>query len=87
MLLVRVLGLWAVLVVLAATAWSPAAAADAGRRIECRCRANGQSFELGQRTCLLTPDGYRLAECRMVQNVTSWRVERDGCVVSALLPR
>ena len=64
----------------------PVLAAEATRPIDCRCRANGQSFSLGERTCLLTPDGYRLAKCRMVQNVTSWQVEVDGCVVSELLP-
>ena len=65
---------------------SPALAAEATRPIDCRCRANGQNFSLGERTCLLTPDGFRLAKCRMVQNVTSWQVEPDGCVVSELLP-
>ncbi len=58
----------------------PAAAAGAAVQgggnpaIACRCRANGHGYELGERACLRTPAGYRLAECRMVQNVTSWSV-------------
>ena len=62
----------------------PVSVAEGVRPIECRCRANGQNFALGERTCLLTPDGYRLDQCRMIQNVTSWRVEPDSCVMSAL---
>ena len=57
----------------------------APHRIECRCRANGQSYELGSRVCLRTPAGYRVAECRMVQNVTSWSFGREDCSVTALL--
>ena len=76
----------AFLAVLLLAAAPPAPAAEGMRPIECRCRANGQNFALGERTCLLTADGYRLAQCRMVQNVTSWRVEPDSCVMSALAP-
>jgi len=53
------------------------------RPIECRCRANGQSYELGSRVCLSTPRGYRLAECRMQQNVTSWAIGGEDCSPTA----
>jgi hypothetical protein len=53
--------------------------------IECRCRANGRTFGLGEKVCLQTPAGYRLAECRMVQNVTSWSVAKEDCMVNARL--
>jgi hypothetical protein len=51
--------------------------------IACTCRANGRSYALGERICLSTAAGYRLAQCRMQQNVTSWAVGPDPCVVSA----
>ena len=54
-----------------------------GHGIQCRCRANGRSYELGEKVCLKTPDGYRIAECRMSQNVTSWALAKDDCMVNA----
>jgi len=51
--------------------------------IACTCRANGRSYALGERVCLNTAGGYRLAQCRMQQNVTSWAIGSDDCVVSA----
>jgi hypothetical protein len=84
--------LLAALLVLAAgatPAWSaepPLRQAQGAPRIECTCRANGHSYQLGERVCLKTPEGFRIAECRMSQNVTSWAVGRDDCVVSALAP-
>lgn len=51
--------------------------------IKCACRANGQSYELGQRVCLSTPAGYRVAECRMSQNVTTWALQSEACDVTA----
>ena len=67
----------------------PTAAQDAppplpGNRPPCTCRANGQHYELGERACLSTPQGYRLATCTLSQNVTSWRVSGESCVVSLL---
>ena len=53
--------------------------------IECRCRANGQTFALGEKVCLQTPSGYRVAECRMEQNVTSWSFAPEECMVNARL--
>ena len=53
--------------------------------IECRCRANGRTFGLGEKVCLQTPSGYRIAECSMQQNVTSWSVAKEECMVNARL--
>ena len=52
--------------------------------IRCSCRANGRSYELGERACIATPGGPRLARCALVQNVTSWAIEAEGCQVSRL---
>jgi hypothetical protein len=41
---------------------------------------------MGERACIGTPDGPRTAECGMVQNVTSWTVTGEGCVVARLRP-
>lgn len=79
---------------LAAPAILEAAAPPAGpgqapvaapRAIECHCRANGRAYQLGDRVCLSTPSGQRVAECRMVQNVTSWSFGSEDCSVSASL--
>ena len=61
------------------------AGVDAPRHIDCRCRANGRTYELGAKVCLPTPAGHRVAECRMEQNVTSWRFAPEDCAVSARL--
>lgn len=57
--------------------------AEAPDRIECHCRANGRNYELGARVCLLGAHGYRLAECRMQQNVTSWTFGPEDCSPTA----
>jgi hypothetical protein len=71
---------------------APAAAHDPARppypgweNIKCACRANGRDYELGQRVCLKTPTGLRIAECRMSQNVTTWAVQSESCDVNAEL--
>lgn len=69
-----------------ATGCAEAPAAAPAPRIACTCRANGRSYPLGERVCLLTPKGFRLAECRMAQNVTSWFFTAEACVVSGLEP-
>lgn len=61
----------------------PAASAEAAPRIECHCRANGRDYALGARVCLRAPTGYRLAECRMQQNVTSWEFGQEDCSPTA----
>ncbi len=83
------------LVVLITMATQPVMAHDANapppfpgwHDFKCACIANGRSYELGERVCLKTPSGYRLAECRMSQNVMSWAMQADRCDVSAGLPR
>ena len=42
-------------------------------------------FGLGEQVCLKTPSGYRIAECSMQQNVTSWAVRKEECMVNARL--
>lgn len=51
---------------------------------DCKCRANGIYYRMGERACIGTAEGPRTAECRMVQNVTSWSVTGEGCVVARL---
>jgi hypothetical protein len=71
-----------------ARAAEPAAAPLPGwQHINCTCRANGTSYHIGDRVCLSTPTGRRIAECRMSQNVTNWAVQSEGCDVSAALAR
>jgi hypothetical protein len=60
---------------------SPAAADP-----NCICRARGQTFELGQSTCLASPKGPRIATCGMVLNNTSWQFSETPCVISLRIP-
>ncbi len=60
-------------------------AARSTAELKCHCRANGRTYELGERVCLLSPQGLRVAECRMQQNVTSWQFDREDCSVNASL--
>lgn len=69
-----------------AGAAEPAAPMPGWQHINCMCRANGQRFHVGERVCLSTPAGRRMAECRMSQNVTNWAVQSESCDVSAGLP-
>lgn len=59
----------------------PAAAADPPHDpAECTCRGrDGRAYALGERTCLVTTEGPRLAECTMVLNNTSWRTNGRAC--------
>jgi hypothetical protein len=63
-----------------------AALAQQGRHdmADCSCRAPGKRVPLGDTACLATAEGPRLATCVMNQNVTSWAISKEGCVVSAL---
>jgi hypothetical protein len=47
--------------------------------MNCYCRAEGRMFALGEHICLRTAEGPRLAECRMVTNVTSWGITERSC--------
>jgi hypothetical protein len=49
---------------------------------DCTCRAHGRSYELGQTTCLATPNGFRRATCGMVLNNTSWQFSQTPCVAA-----
>jgi hypothetical protein len=80
---------------LALSTAAPAAAAQFGHQPphaivperDCTCRANGRSYRMGERVCLRAPDGaLRTAECRMVQNVTSWAFSQESCGVVSFLP-
>jgi hypothetical protein len=68
----------AVALIAALDALLGAAAAD------CTCRAQGREFQLGERACLTTPKGARLATCGMVLNNSSWEFSETPCTVSAL---
>jgi hypothetical protein len=72
---------------LVAAPWGIAPAQELGPpgARKCTCRANGRSYELGERVCLEGPAGYRVAECRMAENVTSWVFGSEECDVSAML--
>ena len=48
----------------------------------CYCRAGGRMFPVGEKVCLRTPDGPRLAQCDMVLNVTSWNFSETPCLDS-----
>lgn len=67
-----------------AGAAGPAQAQAVNPHLNCTCRANGRSYAVGERVCLSTPSGRRVAECRMQQNVTSWTtLGLDDCAESA----
>jgi hypothetical protein len=67
-----------VVLALASAALTSPVAADPN----CICRARGQTFELGQSTCLPSPKGPRIATCGMVLNNTSWQFSETPCVIS-----
>jgi hypothetical protein len=54
---------------------------------ECTCRYRGHNVSLGQRICLESPDGPRLAECVLEGNVTSWRQGGESCTLSLSIRR
>lgn len=72
-----------VLVLLALLAGTPAAAqpaqAPGHNPIDCYCRAAGRTFAQGETVCLKTPEGPRLAQCRMEINVMSWAILPTPC--------
>ena len=47
--------------------------------LNCMCRAQGRLFQLGEKICLRTAEGPRMAECQMVTNVTSWGLTERPC--------
>ncbi len=46
---------------------------------ECMCRANGTFYNEGERTCLRTASGRRLALCNKVLNVLNWALSDNPC--------
>lgn len=50
---------------------------------ECMCRLrSGRRVPLGTRTCLRVGEREYTAECRLSQNVSTWREIAKGCPVS-----
>jgi len=47
--------------------------------LECYCRAQGRMFAQGEKVCLRTADGPRLAQCGMEINVMSWSITETPC--------
>jgi hypothetical protein len=58
---------------------SQAVQAPAHNPLECYCRAQGKMFAPGEKVCLRTAEGPRLAQCRMEINVMSWSVTETPC--------
>ena len=50
----------------------------------CTCRLRGEDVELGERRCVVTPQGTHAAVCVMEGNVTSWRPSQEGCPQASL---
>lgn len=67
---------------LIATIVAALAAATDIAAADCTCRALGRFFDLGQKTCLATPKGPRIATCGMVLNNVSWEFSREPCVAA-----
>jgi hypothetical protein len=78
-----------VVVLLGLIAAAPAAAhempapqtvqAPAHNPLDCYCRAQGKMFAEGEKVCLRTAEGPRLAQCQMEVNVMSWSVTETPC--------
>jgi hypothetical protein len=47
--------------------------------LDCYCRAQGRMFAPGEKVCLKTANGPRLAQCGMEINVMSWSVTEIPC--------
>jgi hypothetical protein len=47
--------------------------------LDCYCRAQGRIFAPGEKVCLRTAEGPRLAQCRMEINVMSWSITEAPC--------
>jgi hypothetical protein len=46
---------------------------------DCYCWAHGRKYGAGQRTCLRTPVGMRMALCDRVINLMSWSPSDEPC--------
>lgn len=47
--------------------------------LDCYCRGQGRIFAPGEKICLMTAEGPRLAQCEMEINVMSWRITQTPC--------
>ncbi|WP_114945739.1 hypothetical protein [Microvirga calopogonii] len=47
--------------------------------LECYCRAQGKMFAVGEKVCLKTAEGPKLAQCQMEINVMSWSITDIAC--------
>lgn len=47
---------------------------------ECKCRLFGEFFMVGEKTCLKTNKGFRIATCSLMLNNTSWKISRQSCM-------
>jgi len=47
--------------------------------LDCYCRAQGRIFAPGEKVCLRTAQGPRLAQCQMEINVMSWSITETAC--------
>lgn len=53
-----------------------------GRVIPCRCRFQGEQFQLGALVCMSTHAGVVLARCDLMLNNTSWIPTEMPCTLS-----
>ena len=82
MVLFRPIGLALMLCAPAAIAAESPWVALGAQHPECTCRFKGESLGLGSQACIATPQGMRLAECVMEQNITSWRAGQQPCPIA-----
>ncbi|MBQ0819985.1 hypothetical protein KBI52_07120 [Microvirga sp. HBU67558] len=55
------------------------AQAPAHNLLDCYCRAQGKMFAVGEKVCLKTTEGPKLAQCQMEINVMSWTITEVPC--------
>jgi biopolymer transport protein ExbD len=58
---------------------SQTAQAPAHNPLDCYCRAQGKMFAPGEKVCLRTAEGPKLALCQMEINVMSWSITEVSC--------
>ena len=47
---------------------------------DCTCRYAGKTYQNGEYACIKLGGGYRLAQCSLSENVSSWRFLQEGCL-------
>ncbi|WP_262271598.1 MULTISPECIES: hypothetical protein [Microvirga] len=58
---------------------SQTAQAPVHNPLDCYCRAQGRMFAVGEKVCLKTAEGPKLAQCQMEVNVMSWTITEVPC--------